>query len=384
MNRDARLIGLALLLWGFGEGLFFYIEPLYIEQLGATPVQIGALISVANVVRAGVYLPAGIVADRLPRKWVMAGGWATGLLGVLLVGLADSWRALVPGLLVYATSAYCIPVVNAYLAHTVGGKDLARTFTVVFAGYAAGGIISPAAGGWLAGVTTMRTVYFVSAFTFAISTLVVVQVSPQPVPVRTDGGRSWRSLMNRRYVRFAILIGLLFSSMYLAFPLAPNYLQDVGRWRVAHVGLLGSFQAVGTTLLNPLLGHLGGERDTRDRGSRPLAWWASGLVIGPGLVWGSVLVLLVAKRLPLLVAAFLLRGAYQGCRSLTQARASRLAIESERGLFLGATDTLVATAQVVAPYAAGLLYAHNPAYPLLSSLVLIPVVLLLSVLARGF
>lgn len=74
MNRDARLVGLALVLWGFGEGLFLHIQPLYIEELGAAPVQIGPLLSAANVVRALVYLPGGILADRLPRKWVMVGG----------------------------------------------------------------------------------------------------------------------------------------------------------------------------------------------------------------------------------------------------------------------------------------------------------------------
>jgi len=38
MNRDIRLIALSFLLWGSGEGLFFYIQPLYFEQLGASPV----------------------------------------------------------------------------------------------------------------------------------------------------------------------------------------------------------------------------------------------------------------------------------------------------------------------------------------------------------
>ena len=43
-------MALALLLWGLGEGLFFYIQPLYIEQLGANPVQIGSVLSAASIV----------------------------------------------------------------------------------------------------------------------------------------------------------------------------------------------------------------------------------------------------------------------------------------------------------------------------------------------
>jgi MFS family permease len=379
MNRDARHIALALLLWGFGEGLFFYIQPLYFEQLGATPVQIGGLLSVANVVRAATYLPAGILADCVPRKWVMTGGWIMGLVGILLVALARSWQGLIPGLLIYAISAYCIPVINAYLAHAVGGRNLARTFTTVFAGFAVGGVVSPAVGGWLAEVTTMRMVYFTSALLFVISMLAIVQVSPQPVPTREGKSGRWRSLLSGRFVRFAAFTSLMFVAMYLAFPLAPNFLRDVGGWRVARIGMLGSFQALGTALFNPLLGRLGEGRRSRETSSAGVMGRAWGLVVGSGVVWSSVLVLLLAQGFPLLAVAYLLRGAYQGCRSLTQAKATGLANEADRGLLLGVTETLIATAQVVAPYAAGWLYVSDPTYPFLSSLLLIPVVLLVGV-----
>ncbi|MGD2104063.1 MAG: MFS transporter [Anaerolineae bacterium] len=384
MNRDTRLIGLALLLWGFGEGLFFHIQPLYIEELGATPVQIGGILSVANVVSAATYLPAGVLADLVPRKRVMAGGWITGFIGVLLVGLARSWQGLLPGLLIYAVSAYCIPVINAYLARATGGRNVARTFTTVFATYAAGGVLSPAVGGWLAGVTAMRVVYFVSASLFAISTLVVLQVSPQPVSERSREARRWRFLLTPRFLRLAAFTGLLFAAMYLAFPLAPNFLRDVGGWRVTHVGMLGSFQALGAALLSPYLGHLAEQRDSRDTEPSGMLGWAGGLIVGPGLVWASVLILLLVNRLPLLAAAYLLRGAYQGCRSLVQARVTGLASEGDRGLLLGATETLIAGAQVVAPYVAGWLYAGDAAYPFFASLVLIPIVLLFSIVGSRF
>lgn len=380
MNRDARLIALALLLWGFGEGLFFHIQPLYIEQLGATPVQIGGLLSVANVVRATTYLPAGILADRLPRKWVMVGGWALGLIGVLLVAFARTWQGLIPGILIYASSAYCIPVINAYLAHAVRGRGVARTFTMVFAAYAAGGVLSPAMGGWLAEATAMRIVYFASALLFALSMLAIVWVSPQPVPATVTTGGRWRSLLNGPFVRFAAFVCVTFIALYLAFPLASNFLKDVGGWRVARIGMLGSFQALGTALINPLLGRLG---DSEQGGEGPDAndgvARGRGLTVGTGLVWSSVLMLLLARRFVLLAGAYLLRGAYQGCRSLIQARATGLAAEADRGLLLGATETLIAVAQVIAPYLAGWLYASNPTFPFLAALLLIPVVLMVGV-----
>jgi len=386
MNRDIRLISLALLLWGFGEGLFFHIQPLYIEELGADPVQIGGLLSAMSVVSAVSFLPAGALADRLPRKWVMWGGWVLGLVAVLLIGSARTWRGLIPGLLLYSLSAYCMPVLNAYLAHAVGGRNLERTFTAVFAGYAAGGVVSPAVGGWLAEATTMRTVYFAAAALFALSGLIVLWVSPQPVPSRVEQGRRYRSLLNRRFLRFVALTWLAFVAMYLGFPLAPNFLAEVRGWDVAWIGALGSFQALGMALVAPLMGRLDGGGHGRETGpSRGAQTGPSrrvrGLVVGQVLVWCASLLLLVTGAFPGLALAYLLRGAYQGCRSLAQARATRLGDEAERGLLLGATETTIAVAQVVASYVAGWLYAGDPAYPFVASLALIPVALLLVAIA---
>lgn len=368
MNRDTRFVALALLLWGFGEGLFFYIQPLYIEQLGANPVQIGELLSAMSVVSAVSFLPAGAMADRLPRKWVMCGGFVLGLVAVLLVGTARVWQDLIPGLLLYSLSAYCVPAINAYLACAVGGRNLERTFTTAFAGFAAGGILSPTFGGWLAEVATMRAVYFVAAAFFFLSMCAVLCVSPQPVPPRLKQSRRWRAVLDGRFLRFAALVWVVFVAMFLAFPLAPNFLSDVWRWDVARIGTLGSFQGLGTMLLTLLLGRLGdGHR-------------ARGMVMGQALVWGSALLLLLTGAFPALALAYLMRGAYQGCRSLTQARATALGGEAERGLLLGAAEMTIAGAQVVAPYLAGWLYVGDAVYPFVASLALTPVAVLLVVI----
>ncbi len=390
MNRDVRLIALALLLWGFGEGLFFYIEPLYIEQLGADPVQLGTVLSAAAVIRAAVYLPGGIMADRIPRKRLVVGGWMVGVAGVLVVGAARSWQGLIPGLLIYALSAYCVPVINAYLAHSVGGRRLARTFTTVFAGYAIGGVLSPPVGGWIAEATSMRMVYFVSALVFALSMLTVLHVSPQPAKPRSHRRRQWESLLNRRFLSFAAVVWLMFAAMFLSYPLASNFLKHGGGWSIAQIGALGSFQALGAAFLGPLLGRLsdGAARQDpfRDEGAprvrtttqSSLLHPSRALLVGQGLVWFSALVLLLAATFPVLAVAYLLRGAYQGCRSLTQAQATTLADQEDRGLVLGATETAIAAAQVLAPYTAGWLYAGDSSYPIVASLVLIPVTLLVS------
>jgi len=45
LNRDLRLILLANFVGAFGDGLYFYILPLYIRSLGGGPVEVGIFFS---------------------------------------------------------------------------------------------------------------------------------------------------------------------------------------------------------------------------------------------------------------------------------------------------------------------------------------------------
>ena len=45
MNRNLLLVAISLFTWGVGEGLFIYFQPLYLQQWGADPLMIGAVLS---------------------------------------------------------------------------------------------------------------------------------------------------------------------------------------------------------------------------------------------------------------------------------------------------------------------------------------------------
>jgi len=44
MNRDIKLLTVSHVLWGVGEGLFLTLQPLYIQELGANPGQVGGVL----------------------------------------------------------------------------------------------------------------------------------------------------------------------------------------------------------------------------------------------------------------------------------------------------------------------------------------------------
>lgn len=350
LSRDNQLITLSLLLWGLGEGLFFFIQPWYIGKLGADPTQIGSVLALAGIVTAASYLPGGIISDRLDRKLTMIGGYAMGALAVLVMAAARHWHSLVPGLLLYALSAYCIPAIFSYVAHAAQGEDLTRTMTTVFAAYSLGLTPSPALGGWLVELVGMQMTYVVSAGFFVAATLTVSRAAPQPKPVGSQLATGRDLVTNRTFVVLSAVFMLVYFVSYLGQPFAPNYLADVTGLRLSWIGFLGSSHALGAFVLGLALGH----------------WHAGprwGLIAAQGLVGLSFILLLRTEAIGLLTVAFFLRGAYASTRSLSSAWMGNALGRQSLGLAYGVLSTMFGIANVVAPYAAGRLYAVQPALP---------------------
>ena len=67
MTRDFLYVIISLFTWGVGEGAFFYFQPLFLEELGASPIVIGAILGGVGVAMTVVHIPAGYLADRFGR-----------------------------------------------------------------------------------------------------------------------------------------------------------------------------------------------------------------------------------------------------------------------------------------------------------------------------
>lgn len=352
LNRDNQLVTLSLLLWGLGEGLFFFIQPWYIGELGADPRQIGGVLALTGVVTTLTYLPGGLLSDRFDRKRVMIGGYVLGTLAAVVMAAARDWRALVPGLLIYALSGYCIPAIDNYVAHAAEGEELGRTFTTVFSAYSLGLTPSPAIGGLLVEWLGMRRTYLVSAACFALATLTVTFVRRQPVPDGKQRGSVGKLVSNRAFLRLSGLFLLIFFATYLGQPFAPNYLDEVTGLSIGRIGFLGSAHALGAFVLSLVLGRW-----------RPGPRW--GLIAAQALVGVSFLSLLRTAAIPLLAVAFFLRGAYAAARSLATAWMGEVLESGELGVGFGVLSTVYGVSLILAPYLAGWLYEVRPALPFL-------------------
>ena len=123
-TRNHRLMFAAMFLWGFGMGMFIFIQPLFIESLGATTSQVGFALAVGGLLVTAVYIPVGLWADRRGRRITILAGWWLASLATILMALAPDWRWLIPALVMYQLANFAMPAFNGYVAAESAGRNL--------------------------------------------------------------------------------------------------------------------------------------------------------------------------------------------------------------------------------------------------------------------
>ena len=363
MSRDNKFITFALFLWGAGEGLFFYIQPLYMKQLGASSAEIGAVLALAAFLTACTFIPGGWLADRIDPKKVMIGGWALGGVAALWMGLAPNWQAFVPAILVYNISAYCIPAINSYIVEASGDAPLEHTITLTFAGYAAGSIMAPFVGGQLSQVIDTHWLYIIGSGFLAMSLLIALQVRSHAAHRAAPISIGQQLTHLRPAVPFFGRMLFVFFTLTIGATLPANFLSELG-WSVSEVNTWGGTpQAIGMLVLAIGLGRIAAGRRRR------------GLLLGQGLVFAAMVMFMLTTPALRLTGAFgfFLLGGVAPVRELSNAQIANQLSREVRGLALGVNETIFSLARAAAAAAAGVLFTLDPRWPFIASIVLIPI-----------
>lgn len=364
MSRDNKLLVLALFLWGAGEGLFIYIQPLYLQQLGADPVAIGTALSLAGVAAAASHIPAGWLADQLGRRGVMVAGWGLGTLACLLMYLITNLWLFVAASVAYAFTLFVVGPLSAYAAEARGPQTAQRAMTQAYAGFWAGTIFSPALGGWIGETFGVRTVFGLAAGILLLATLTVLLLRPQAVtPVKAGQTRYGSLFRNRAYLQMLGLAFVCIVALYLGLPLMPNFVQDVRGYDLQMIGWLGTINSIGGMLANVLLGQ-----------SEP----RRGFLLAQAFVGAGMILILASGHFVAVSVAYLLRAGWNLAHSMSIAQVNRLVAAAETGLAFGVMETAISAAQILAPLVAGQLYALSPALPFQTCLALVAVTFLLA------
>ncbi len=358
MNRDLILIAFALMTWGLGEGMFFFFQPLYLQELGADPLKIGSILGLVGLATMLSFLPAGYLSDRFGRKPLICLAWIIGAVSTGLMALAASLPMFVAGMALYGLTSYVTVPLNSYTTHARGKLSVGRTITLISASFYFGFILGPLIGGWIGERNGLHANFGIAAVVFVVSSTIVLFIRPQPIEKNpaADTLTTFRSLWSGRYAQYLLLTFFVMFGLYLPQPLAPNFLQNLHGISLAVMGQLISMRSLGVVVFNIVLGHFNAR----------LGYLLAQICMGffAGLLW-------LGGSLPAYMLGYMLMGSYITARGLVLAQGRTLVHAPNMGMAYGSLETVMSLAIVLGPPLAGFLYERNPNSIYSTSLVLI-------------
>ena len=367
LNRDLKLLFVSTFIGAFGDGLYFYILPLYIRELGANPVEVGTFFSVMLLAAAFTPLLGGFLADKYSLKKAMIAGWLVWMPVPIIFSLAKNWVQLLPGAVLYG---FWIgqPAFSAYIASSAEKEKMTLTFTILSSSWSLGYIFSPAIGAYLSEAVGIQWVFYLTFILYGTCTSILFLISSQGVATQTSQPSSTATSFGRK----KLLVWSAFFAMIMFFvllvrPLVPQILRDEFHLTDSLVGILGSITFLGSGVLGIYLGRIGDK-------------WKKAGAISVCMILCSVsaIILVLFNNFFALSLASFLMGASYTILSLIGAVISPIAPETSRARWISVPLSVGMFAAFLAPYLGGLLYKSSHYKPFL---VFIVATALLSVLA---
>ena len=367
LNRDLKLLFLSNLAGSFGDGLYFYILPLYIQGLGAQPAEVGVVFAILGLASALTPIPGGFLADRYDRKKLIILAWLIWIPVPLIFSMAQNWSQLIPGSFLYG----CFiggPANSAYIATSAKKERMASTFTTLSAAWWFGYIFSPGIGGYIAVLFGMRLVFYLSFALYTLATVFLLFVRSQHATKPSLQSSSLSVLLRRREL-------LIWSSFFAAIFFVLSQLRPYVTLFLEHeyvlsefqIGVLGSVTFAGSTILLVVLGKLGD------------MWKKAGaILVSLLLTFTSISILISSTDFLVLTLASFLMGASYAVWSLISAVIGSLTPEASRGRWMAVAQTCGLVAAFPAPYVGGIFYEASPYNPFMAAIIATP---LLAVLA---
>lgn len=362
MNRNLLFVALALLTWGFGEGLFFNFQPIYLKSLGSDEQQIGLILGAFGAAMAITHIPAGRLADRIGRRPLLFAAWIMGLIATIIMAMARTLPLFVAGMLLYGLTAFVASPLSSYVTAARGKWSVTTALSLTTATFNTGMILGPVTGGWIGDHFGLRTIYFVAAGFFTVSTLCILFIQKQPIDHHDPEMPPPGLLNNFRLMSYIGIVAFAVFAMYLPQPLTPNFLEDVRGFSLGNVGIIFTCGALGNALLAIFLSR-----------AKPYG----GFLVAQTMVAAFAFIIWRGISLPILALGYFLLGGFRAARPLALAQARELVHDSQMGLTYGVMETVNSVIFILTPPLAGFLYKIDPAtnYPFALGLIAVSVLI---------
>jgi MFS family permease len=215
LNRNLLFVALALLLWGFGEGMFFNFVPIYLDkQFLLSKYEIGWVLGAFGFSMAVTHIPAGFLADRIGRRPLLITAWLLGLVSALVMGSALVLPLFLIGLFGYGLTAFVSSPLSSYITAARGKWPVGTALSFGTATFALGMVLGPVTGGWIGDNYGMRMSFLVAAAIFVVSNVCIFFIERQPIDHHDPEAPPPDLLSNRR---FLLLMGVLAFAMFAMY-----------------------------------------------------------------------------------------------------------------------------------------------------------------------
>jgi predicted MFS family arabinose efflux permease len=352
LNRDLLQVAGALLLWGFGEGMFFNFVPIYLDnQFHLSESEIGLVLGMFGFSMAITHIPAGRLADRIGRRPLLIVAWFLGLAATLVMGASLGLPLFLVGLFGYGLTAFVSSPLSSYVTAARGNMPVGTVLALTTATFGLGMALGPVTGGWIGDHYGMRMSFWVAAVVFALSTILILFMRAQPIDHHDPAAPPQNLLSNRQFVILLGVMAFAIFSMYLAQPLTPNFLDSVRGLSLSENGLIFTAGALGNSLLAVTFSRIEPRR---------------GFLLAQVLVILFALTIWKGTSLPFFALGYFLLGGFRAGRPMVMAQARELVHVSQMGLMYGLMETINAVIFILTPPLAGILYERDPMilYPL--------------------
>lgn len=160
-NKTIRSLVLYRAINAIGTGNLFSFFPLLADSLGASPTEIGVLLSSRILIMTLLQGPFGVLVDRFDKiKLILLSGGASAVLMLLIPFAHTFMELLVLGLLIGVTWAVIMPAVTALAAAHGRESGMASVLSTVNMGFSIGMIVGPITSGFIQETFDLPSVFY--------------------------------------------------------------------------------------------------------------------------------------------------------------------------------------------------------------------------------
>lgn len=352
------LMALTVLIDFTGFGIIIPLLPFWAEHLGASPLQVGLILTAYSLAQF-IFLPVlGRLSDRYGRRPVILWSLVIEAVSLAFTALAGTFLLLLLARFIGGMGSANLGSAQAVVSDTTPPEERAKGMGMIGAAIGVGFVVGPALGGGLAALGT-AVPFWVAAIVALVNAALVYFFLPETRSQQTAAshagapfaglGETLRHPTIARLLAINLLYTLAFTAMEAMFPL---FSQRAFGWTATQNAYV--FVYVGVIMVI-MQGGLVGRLSKR--------WGVQGLLIlGLALLAAGLLILPFGTRLALMLIGVGLLSAGSGAVAATTSTLASLAAGSEsQGQTLSLLQSIGGLGRIIGPVAAGWVFAAGGA-----------------------